>query len=349
MALLWIEGFEGMGASGAEVTPNTMFNQKYTSDAQATLNIATGRDGVNACLYWDAQGHVVMTPPLTNNVTTITGFAYKSGNLTTNHPICTFRHYSGAGSAISYISLELWQIGDELEVNRGNSSINVTTTNVLQADTWQYIEMKVLCADSGGTVEVKVDGTTVISEASVDTAYSTGATSYPVVGFRNLSNPSTSFYIDDWYVCDGSGSTHNDFLGDCKVFTLFPNGDASGNMTANSGSDEYAMVNSTTQNTSNYIKDTTSGDRCVFEYETLGYTPNTILGVQVTTEAALSGNLTKGIKTLSQNASGTVNTHTAFPILQDASAVTHIAPVNADGDAWTKALLDTARFGVEVV
>lgn len=349
MALLWIEGFEGLGAAGGEVTPNTIINQKYTSDVNSTLNTDTGRDGINNCLYFDTLGTAFFTPPLTNNSVTITGFAYKSGNLTTNHPICTLRHYSGVGATIDYSSLDLWQIGDELRVYNGTTTINTTSSNVLTANTWHYIEMKVLCADSGGTVEVKVDGVSVITNNSTDTAFTTGATHYPVVGFRNLSDPDTGYHLDDWYVCDGTGSTCNDFLGDCTVLTLFPNADASGNMTANSGTDEYAMVNSTTQNTAKYIKDTASGNRCVFEYSNLSFTPNAIYGVQVNTEAALSGNLTKGVKTLSQNGTGTVNSHTSYPILQDATVVTHIAPVNADGSAWTVTLLNSARFGVEVV
>jgi hypothetical protein len=352
MALLWVEGFEAFGAAGGEISPSTILAQKYNTNSSAnTCNIVTGRDGINAALFMDTQGAAILSPQLIPNTidTTITGFAYKSGNLTTNHPICTFRHFSATGAAIDYSALDLWQIGDELAVFRGTTTINTTSSNVLESDTWHYIEMKVKCADSGGTIEVKVDGTTVIDEPSVDSAYATGAVAYPTVGFRRLSAPNTEYYVDDWYICDNTGSTCNDFLGSCTVYTLFPNADASGNMTANSGSDEYAMVNSTTQNTAKYIKDTASGNRCVFEYGALSITPNTVYGVQVNTEAALSANLLKGVKALSQNASGTVNSHTSFPIANDPTAVTQVLETNADGDTWNGTLISSARFGIEVV
>lgn len=346
MALLWVDGFEQYGAEGGEVTPNAVLNTVYSSVTGGSINVVSGRVAGTA-LYFDISASTIATTPLTMNRTLIAGVAFKTANTTGNKCLIDFQSQIMDGDPISYGAFGAWQETQNLAIRMGNTTLN--TVNVaLSADTWYYLEFKVYCDDSSGTAEIRLDGTPVVTYSG-DTKYHGSWNTYTNVCFRGGG----LLTIDDLYVADGSGSTCNDFLGDCTVYTLLPDGDASGNMTANSGSDEYAMVNGTTMNTDNYIKDTATGNRCVFTYGDLPVTPNTIYGVQVNSEANLSSNLTKGLKHVTQNGTGSVNTSSVVhPVDRAATyigAVTDVFETNADGDAWTPALVDDARFGVQVV
>lgn len=346
MALLWVEGFDQYGSSG---TVNvTVQSAKYNTDSGSRdLTAATGRTG--NCVRIDFGNlNAMLTPPLTTNLTLITGFAYYVESVSeAASRFFTIRQDTVDGSTVGYDCIDLLSINQTIMLSMFGTGVNTSANVITSVNTWYYIEVKVYCHDTNGTVEVRVDGTPIITYSG-DTRQASFWDYNSMVGFRGAA-AAANIRIDDWYVCDGSGTTCNDFLGDCKVYTLFPDGDASGNMTANSGSDEYAMVNDATVNVTNYIKDTTSGNQAVFTYGGLPVTPNTVYGVMVTTEAEMSGNLYKGMKTLSQNGSGTINAHTSAPVREDISVMTEVFGVNADGNTWTPALVNDARFGVRVV
>jgi hypothetical protein len=310
------------------------------------IAVATGRNGSALAI---SSGECLATPTLTNNSTLIAGVAFRTNNVVGSKCIMDFANMPHDGDPVSYGEMGVWSETQNLAIRIGNTTLN--TVNVgLQIDTWYYLEFKVFADPTNGTAEVKLDGTTVLTYSG-DTQYWTAFTPYALVSFRGANQ--FTLTIDDLYVCDGSGSTCNDFLGDCVVYTQYPDGDASGNMTANSGSDEYAMVNGTTLNTTNYIKDTTTGNRCVFTYGDLAVTPNTVYGVQVNSVCNLSSNLVKALKTVTQNGSGTVNTSSATqPVNRATTYIGSIFDVyekNADNAAWTPTLVNDARFGVEVV
>jgi hypothetical protein len=300
----------------------------------------------------DGIAITIATPWLTINRTLIAGFAFKLSAIGNAGYLCTFRGPDGDGASAAYENLDI-RVTANAALNLWVAGVtnNTTANNIVSANTWYYFEMKAYCDNSAGTVEVRLDGTPVMTYTG-DTQFGAATPNYfSSFAFRGGGNLQR-ITVDDLYICDASGSTNNDFLGDCRVQTIWPDGDASGNMTANSGTDEYAMVNSHTLNTSNYIKDTTSGNQSVFAYEALPITPNTVLGVMVTTESMLSGNLMLGHRALSQNGAGTINATTQlFPTTAwtEHGSTTELFETNADGSAWTPNLISDARWGVRVV
>lgn len=346
MALLWVEGWDQF-ASGT--INETVEAAKYNTDSGSrVLTAVEGRNSGIAARVDIGNNSGFFTPPLTTNATLITGFAFYTETVSANtaSKFLSFRQDNMDGSTIGYDCIDLYQNDQAISLTMFGTGVN-TSANVLSVNTWYYLEMKVYCHNTNGTVEVKLDGNTIITYSG-DTRYADFWDHNSIIGFRG-GTTAMNMRIDDWYICDGSGTTCNDFLGDCRVYTLFPDGDASGNMTANSGSDEYAMVSGNTVNLNKYIKDTTTNNEAVFTYGGLPDTPNTVYGVMVTTEAKMSANLYKGMKTLSQNGSGTINAHTAYPVQEVMSVMTEVFAVNADGSAWTPTLVNDARFGVRVV
>src|SRR3546814_12837915 len=74
-----------------------------------------------------------------------------------------------------------------------------------------------------GTVEVRVEGVTVLDLSGLDTLNSADATVAQVaLGSRIVSSVATTPYYNDFVLWDGSGSDNNDFLGSVSVTDLTP-------------------------------------------------------------------------------------------------------------------------------
>jgi hypothetical protein len=102
--------------------------------------------------------------------------------------------------------------------------IATTATPVVVTRNWHYFEMKI--AVTAGTFELKVDGTTVLDLSDVTWSNSGDIEQYNLI----LGDTGTGFntpvqWLDDLNVRDDSGDLNNDFLGDLRVATLFPNAD----------------------------------------------------------------------------------------------------------------------------
>ena len=258
-----------------------------------------------------------------------------------------FRDPTLDGTTVGYNALELKCDGSEIALYNGNTLVATTSGLGLTANTWRYLEMKVYCDDTNGTYEVKLDGTTILSGTG-DTKYSSTFDYYASVGFR-LAN-GIQRYIDDLYVCDGSGTDNNDFLGDCKVLTMVPTSDASGNWTSSSGGSLYADVDEAVLDfDTSYISSNTAGEQAVFGYGGVNIGSDTIAGVMVTTCAKQTGNNAVGVKHLTQNGSGgTIHSESSIPVSNDDYiCFTEVFESDSDGVGWNQSTINTARFGVE--
>lgn len=98
----------------------------------------------------------------------------------------------------------------------GSSSV------ALKANVWYYLELKVLVDPAVGTVLVRLNGTTVINLAGVNTR-NTGTSQITQAGFNAINNSTIQDYTDI-YVLNTLGAVNNDLLGDCRVPYLAPTG-----------------------------------------------------------------------------------------------------------------------------
>jgi hypothetical protein len=122
------------------------------------------------------------------------------------------RIYMNADGTIS-----IWR-SDAAELEK--SSLTIPT------GTWVFVEVKVVIGNSGSWV-VRVNEVTYLSGTG-DTQASANAYAN-VIALYGQQAAGYANYFDDFYVCDGSGSMNNDFLGDIRVEAIFPddNGDHS--------------------------------------------------------------------------------------------------------------------------
>lgn len=223
MATLWVEGFDHYGAGtvgaanmlagtwaqlpsigitgidtpawGARTGQYSFKNQDDATPARRVLPASTSAVIV-------AMGYSVDFLPALNNQGNIVSFR-DSGNLVIAQLIC--------------------QSTGALSLQDTHNTVIVEAQNpIILAEDWQFLEMKIDI--SGGTFRLDVDGTTVINANSL----SLGSNNVAQIGFLQGPNGTGTIrtqWMDDVITRDTSGSRNNDFEGDLRVATLFPDSD----------------------------------------------------------------------------------------------------------------------------
>jgi hypothetical protein len=122
---------------------------------------------------------------------------------------------------------------------------------------WHHIEAKVLLrGDATGTVDVRVDGATWESTTGIVTLHNAAdVLDTWASAATDWATPATNArYVDDVYVCDGTGSApFNDFLGPVRVTWLPPVADAQAQWVPSSGSSNFAMVDEQNSSGADYV------------------------------------------------------------------------------------------------
>lgn len=135
----------------------------------------------------------------------------------------------------------------------------ITPGPVLYAGSYNHLEARVRCHDADGSVEVRVDGVTVLSVSGVDTQNISSPGGIASVGFgpSNVSSPSQFavplMYVDDFYVWDSTGDSNNDFVGIRGVHTLLPDGDSLPQDWESTGLNGWSVIAKTAPNDASYI------------------------------------------------------------------------------------------------
>lgn len=98
-----------------------------------------------------------------------------------------------------------------VQVYRYTTSLGASSGGLVSLSNWYYIELKVLIHDSTGTVDVWLNGVSILSLSSQDTHHSGN------VEF-NYAQINGAFGLDDFYLDDATNH------GDCRIDTLMPDG-----------------------------------------------------------------------------------------------------------------------------
>jgi hypothetical protein len=342
MALLWIEGFEGYGTTLGAISSSIVEARGY-SHADSSTYLSAGRMSGYG-LYPNAANtlSLITTPSLTSNATLIAGCAIY---FTVNDRTAAINFYYNGTLGVNVVfnpaassSIAAKLGGTTLETFSGfQTQIN---TNV-----WYYLELKSFCHPTEGTIEVRLNGTTIISLTGINTQ--TGAESY-----YNMVNLSGSYHcrFDDFYVCDGTGATCNDFQGVCRVVGLFPNADTSTvQWTPSAGTTHYNLVDENPPNTADYVYSGTQAKTDLYSYPSLTGDA-TIIGIQVNTQTNLSSGTSVIIESpIVSNGVTDIGPNTQV-LSAGYSDARHISMANPDTDAaWTVADLAAAQIGIKVM
>lgn len=189
-------------------------------------------------------------------------------------------------------------ISGEVHVYRGATAMSGTgalgtllgssAVGVIIPGTWQHIECKVFVHDSTGTVEVKIEGVTVLTITGADTCNGSTATISNIGS--EVKSGGTSLYIRDYFAWETTGPDNDDFIGVKRVYTCMPTAD--GSLTAwtrNTGSDDYAAIDEVPDtDTTDYVYSDTAGQVSTFTVADLPANVGGIVGVEVTAKMSKS-------------------------------------------------------------
>lgn len=237
MTILWAEGFDHYGDD-----ESMMLDGPYAA-VNSTLTTAKARTGARSLLLGSANGNGIRRVWGATKATVGIGAAFWNDALPSSNRarlIYSFR------DATNTEQIELWlQSTGAIEATTGNPVIRVSigvSTTLVTANAWNHIEAKVHIDSSAGTVEVRLNGVTILNLTGKNTNPTTsGETSQVFSG--SVGTYFDAVYIDDLYAWDTAGAANNDFIGDKKVFTDFPDADtADVAWTPLSGSTRYQMI-----------------------------------------------------------------------------------------------------------
>jgi hypothetical protein len=337
MALLWIDGFEGYGASSNPTTISARY--PYSG----SLDHSTIMPGRITGYSWGATANYspyISTPVLTTNPTLISGCAFLFTTVG-SYTILSFYDNATLGINVTFTSTAP---NSTIVVKLGAATLATYTNFLLATYTWFYVEMKVFCHATSGTVEIKLNGTTVITLTGINTK--AGSDSY-----HTAANIALWYgYVDDFYVCDGSGSAQNDFLGTCRVLGIFPNADTDVEQwTPSTIGAHYQLVDENPPNTSDYVESPTQGQIDLYRYPSL-IGSGTIIGLQVSTTVEIATGtsmvieapiISHGVTDLGPDTTVTGATYVD---------VRHVSTTDPyTGLPWTVANLAAAQIGIRVM
>jgi hypothetical protein len=271
----------------------------------------------------------------------------------------------------NWFASDLWQIacGGNLqchfEVNSGGtldfiSNTNQGTSTYAFANNNEYfVEFKIVIHDSTGSMELKVADLTANGEdadpvsewtlSGIDSRANTNVTetAWDQVAFRHSATSGQSRY-DDIYICNGAGSTNNDFLGNIFVETLNPDGAGNSTQLTPSAGSNYQNVDETTKPDDDTTYNTADADGETDLYTVSNPTKTTDpLGVQVQALVRTTDADRRTIRLPIRN-NAVDSEGSDIGILADTyQGRSRILETDANGDPWTNSLINGLEIGIK--
>lgn len=175
---------------------------------------ASGARTGSRCFGPASSGTTTISPPGLSAAHVFIGFAwFQAGFAATN----CFRLQEGS---TAHVGVGVDATG-HITIYGVAGTVVATSTAIFPTSAYAYLEIEANIADSGGTVVVKVDGTSVVSFTGDTKNGGTGV--IDTIRFSAVSG--VTCRIDDMYILDSAGSSpFNTFLGDVAVRQLLPDG-----------------------------------------------------------------------------------------------------------------------------
>lgn len=240
----------------------------------------------------------------------------------------------------------VWDTDGKLYVKRGGPSgttLAVTSTNVIQAGRWYYLEFGARISDTLGATEVHLNGAPLsdLTLSEVDTRVATGT-------IDQIQFSGGAAYCDIW-IEDEDGAFH----GDTVVDTIMPSGaGATTEFTASAGSN-YECVDDDGEidEDNTYVSSSTDEDVDTYAFANLPSRPSsTILGVAINVAARKDDAEQRGAGGIAR-ISGTDYPPVESADAQSADSVYKVLQFihennPADDEAWEEADVNGAEFGM---
>jgi len=242
----------------------------------------------------------------------------------------------------------------DLRVLMGEFTERATTfTGPITDTAWHDVEIKLSMQNSPlGSVSVVVDGAKLIDGATGFDLQQAGTPGADSIRLQADSDTDGTLW-SDLYVLDTAGAAPNDFLKENgeirRVFALRPTGDSSVNFNPQPGPNNFATVDDAGGHDfdSSFNKSAVVGDKDILSFPSAG-TIGEVKLVQLSYAARTDDGGPKNVKGFqSQGAVQDSGASNAIAVAWNVER--DVFDDDANGAAWTKALLNSTTFGYEIV
>jgi hypothetical protein len=357
MALVWIDGFDAYGPNGYVADGilqeagyyqfqsfNSVPNTQVSSDTRTGVGYSVN---VNTWGHWG--GGFGRSFNLAGGL--IVGFAVKNLQNAYNR-ILEIGYNNLLGGVFTQITCA-YNGANGLTFQTGDGAkAYFTAPNVLFEGVWQYVEIKYVMSGGSPVLQVKIDGVMALNTAGASTSIQ-NAGQPTLCNFLQFGTDSpSSVMIDDLYICDTSGASFNDFLGDCVVHALLPSGDAGPNQfsqVGGTGAGHFTSVNELTPDgDASYLYSNTPGQYELFSVPTL---PTDIVDVLAVGVNVIARKQAAGVGTYEAVVNYGGTEEAGSPLAASLGYVSQQTLFQAPpgGGAWTLTGTQTAKFGVKIV
>lgn len=290
MTIVAIEGFDLYNGTQANIgLQATWANVNWFYSP----SMGTGRFG-GQCLVWgNEQCLSGWSMPTAIGPAFTVGAAFKQGNVSGLIASGTPR----TAIAITSGGFGNYQVGwrpnpdGSISAYRMSSStagtlLGTSSPGVILSNVWHYIEFSGTIDAATGTIIIKVDGTTVLNLAGVNTKQQAAASFDGIVvgSGGGIANTGGGCSVDDMYVTDTAVA-----LGERRVETIRPSADtATKQWTPSSGANNYSRVSDATVNSGTFVSASGVNNTDLYDTVDISGTPASIDFVQITAFAAKS-------------------------------------------------------------
>jgi hypothetical protein len=265
-------------------------------------------------------------------------------------PFDTHRnHGAGFGSGTNILGLK-WCLNTSfgISVYEGNTVVGSSAPNLITAGTYYWIEAKATNDTHGGgpntsTFEVRVNGVPVVTV--VGRSY-IGQFTGIALGSEDANTgggPTYQCFMDDWIWWDNSTTDHNDFLGERRCVTEYPDADTGfADWLPSTGTVGYQMIDEAPPNDADYITAPLAGNISEFGMQPIGIATTDIAGIVV---------IARVWKTDAGACEVRLGVHSGLFVENSPTKLPNTTPAyfsevferNPDGDIpWTKTAVDNA-------
>lgn len=291
MALQVWDGFDHYNST-ADFQARSGFLQWQLPGSNApTLSFLTGRNGFGKCLNITNAGintNGVISVFGQRVASAFVGFGYKFGTAT-GAIGGIFRFVDSVAGAVqcavkfneNNFSISLWR-GDP---TGGGVLLATSANNVWTTQTWVFVEIWPVIDGATGSITVDINGVQVAQVTGANTK-ATGNTWWDVMWQQATGSNLNSLQLDDLYYADttaGAGTFPCSApIGDCRVATLFANGNSAVQWTPSANTNFQQVSESAMDSDTTYNSSVTPGDEDLLAFQDLDANVVTVYGVQLT-------------------------------------------------------------------
>lgn len=336
MALLWLDSFDDRTSA---------YGAKYDDSVNSAGMVAWsgGRTGDGLSLVSSVDQSLTKT--FSAKTTFIIGMAIRMHNVdVTTIP---FLEILDGATVQAYLQVNA---SNQVQVVRGDGTVLATSANSLSSSITAQLEFKVTPHNSAGSYSLRFNEVLDLSATGVNTRNSSNNSATSVRLFCEVGS-SNYIEVDDFYICDATGSTNNDFLGTLKIQCLRPT--AAGNTTAWTPviATNWSNVDDPDpDDDTSYVAATAVGTKDTYTFADLHTSASgaTITGVLLSLVAEKDDLLVRKIVPVVRSG-GSDYDGSAITLTGSYVHSTQLYETNpATSVAWTYAGVNAAQFGVKV-